>query len=119
MGALARSPAVELTGRSAGRSGGATAVAAGAGAASEVGAPQRPSAPTSSSGPTGPRGLSWTFLPLTVELAQLGLANRSTGLENQPPSLASENDCSELVQPVTAPANPAAHKTSAILELTR
>src|SRR5664279_2576744 len=120
IGALARSPAMEPTGRSAGRSGGGAGAAAGAGgAASAAGALQRPSAPTSSPGVTGPRGLSWTFASSMVELAQLGLANTSVGLENQPLSLASVNGCSVLAQPATTPASPAAHNTSAILETTR
>ena len=93
MGARARSPAMEPTGRSAGGAGapaGAGDAAACGGAAGAAGALQRPSVPTNSSGEAGPRGLSWAFLSsMTDAVAQLGLANTSTGLENQPASLLS------------------------------
>src|SRR5450759_4453379 len=117
IGALARSPAMEPTGRSASRSGGGAGAAAGAGgAASAAGAPQRPSAPTSSSGATGPRGLSWVLLSSMAETAQLGLANTSMGLENQPPSFWSWNTAVAFLQAATASA---AAQTNAILETAR
>src|SRR5271169_1350719 len=88
IGARARSPAMEPTGRSAGGAGaaaGAEGAAACGGAAGAVGALQRPSALTNSSEETGPHGLSWAFLSsMTEAVAQLGLANTSIGLENQP-----------------------------------
>src|SRR5664280_2033408 len=113
IGALVRSPAMEPTGRSASRSGGAAAGAGGA--ASAAGTLQRPSAPTISSGATGPR-LSWTLLSSMAAVAQLGLANTSMGLENQPPSFWSWNTAVAFLQAATASA---AAQTSAILKTTR
>src|ERR1039458_4165381 len=113
IGARARSPAMVPTGRSGG---GAGAAASAGGAASAAGAPQRPSAPTSSSGATCPRGLSWVLLSSMAETAQLGLANTSIGLENQPPSFWSWNTAVEFLQAATASA---AAQTSAILETAR
>src|SRR5665213_3176454 len=108
IGALARSPAMEPTGRSAGRSGGGAGAAGTSGAADATGALQRPSAPTRSSGATGPRGLSGTFWSPPVAFAQLGVAKTFIGLENKPPSLVSGSRRIELVQPAAQRATPAA-----------
>ena len=108
---------MEPTGRSAGCAGGAAGAAGAAGSATA--APQRPSAPTKFSDATGPRGLRRTFWSSAVALAQLGLANRSMGLEKKPPSLLSWKIWAEFLQPATPKASPAAHKMSAILETAR
>lgn len=100
MGAPARSPATDPTGRSAGAGGWAGAGAA-ACASAALGA-QRPSALTISSGATGPCGPRLTLL--VVGRAQSGLANKLTGLENHPPSFWSSNTCDEFLQPATASA---------------
>ncbi len=89
IGARARSPAIEPTGRSGGggrRGGGRRCAGCGGGAA---GALQRPSALTRSSGATGLVGLSGALLSPLLAIAQSGLPKISMGLENQPPSLLS------------------------------
>jgi hypothetical protein len=103
----ARSPATEPTARSADT---ACSVAAGDGSAGW--AAQRPSALTISSAPTGPCGPRLIPL-LAVGRAQSGLANSSTGLENQPPSFWSSNT---RAAPVHPPTPSAAAQASAMLK---
>src|SRR4249919_765233 len=91
----------------------ATALSAGCGAPAGVdggaaacasaadGWAQRPSALTKSSALTGPCGPRFT-LAFTFGRAQSGLANKSSGLENQPPSFWSWKTSVEFLQPATA-----------------
>lgn len=109
IGAPARSPATEPTARSAGADGSGAAGDGPADCAS--GAVQLPSALTISSAPTGSCGPRLIPL-LLVGRAQSGLANSSTGLENQPPSFWSSNTRAAPVQP---PTPSAAAQASAML----
>lgn len=108
----ARSPATEPTARSAGADGSGAAGDGSADCASAAaGTVQLPSALTISSAPTGPCGPRLIPL-LLVGRAQSGLANSSTGLENQPPSFWSSNTRAAPVQP---PTPSAAAQASAML----
>src|SRR5690349_10729700 len=83
IGAPARSPATEPTGRSVSFAGSAVA-ATGSADWAVAGAAQRPSALTKSSAATAPCGPR--FMLLVAGLAQSGLANMFADFENQPPS---------------------------------